>query len=118
MAKCVTDWDSWINPKKFPPTEDPNNGKFIIEDAGGNDLKGKHKFPGGIEFDKVKGKCKDNPDRISFESEEDTVTFKYLGLIFELNSKTWVIGCRTKISGFDRKALLADDEVWVGVKTT
>ena len=118
MAKCQDPWLSWINPRTFPPPNtNPNDGKITIEDDGVGGLKGTHVHPDGSKHNKIKGKCKDTPDRIRFESDEDGVVFIYRGLIFDYNSQTYIVGVRLDGNRTERDAR-ADDDVWVGVKTT
>ena len=118
MSKCDDKpWDSFINPKTFPPNAmDQNDGKITLKDTAG-DLTGEHDLGGGMVHKKIKGKCRNTPDRMKFDSVEDTITFTYCGMIIDVSGKKYVVGCRSKSSTKDRKPLDGDDEVWVGVKT-
>lgn len=120
--KCKNDWDSWINPKSFPPTIDPNDGVITIGTVTSGKFKGKHRDKTGKEHTKLKGDCEEKPHHyISFTSDEDGVIHLYEGAIQTISGKTWIRGTHSIVVLKERdgkRALDDGDDDWVGTQTT
>lgn len=110
--RCDFNMDSYIGEEADPLV--PNDGTIFIDNVQPNgDITGRHFDAAGTPFDLKSGKCKENPHKISFETDEG---FEYKGRIFDVGNQRFVVGTRRRKHKKD-EAPGDGDEVWVGVKT-